>query len=69
MNLRRTVMGLGLKALNRLAALPGMDQPARRRKLTGFLKRASHAGFKTALAVNRTISEGRALSESSSRRE
>ena len=53
MSVRRRVLGLGLKALNRIAALPGMDQPERRKKLAGFLKNASRVGFKTALAMNR----------------
>ncbi len=61
MNLRRTVMGFGLRALNRLAALPGMDQPERRRKVAGFLRNASRVGFKTALAVNRPFKAARQL--------
>ena len=61
MNLRRTIMGLGLKALNSIAALPGMDQPERRRKVAGFLHGASHAGFKAALMVNRPFKAARQL--------
>jgi alkylation response protein AidB-like acyl-CoA dehydrogenase len=61
MNLRRGVMGLGLKALNRLASLPGMDQPARRQKVASFLHGASRAGFSAALAMNRPFKAARKL--------
>ena len=61
MSFRRTVMGFGLKALNRLAALPGMDQPARRQKVATFLHEASRAGFKAALAINRPFKAARQL--------
>jgi alkylation response protein AidB-like acyl-CoA dehydrogenase len=61
MSLRRRVMGFGLKALNRLASLPGMDQPEKRKKMSAWLRGASHAGFKTALAVNRPFKAARQL--------
>jgi len=61
MSLRRRVMGLGLKALNRIAALPGMDQPERRARMAAWLRGASRAGFATALAVNRPFKAARAL--------
>ena len=61
MSLRSRVLGLGLRALNRIAGLPGMDQPERRKKLAGFLKNASRVGFKTALAVNRPFKAARQL--------
>ncbi|MGH8481266.1 MAG: acyl-CoA dehydrogenase family protein, partial [Nevskiaceae bacterium] len=61
MSLRTSVMGLGLRALNRLAALPGMDQPARRARMAAWLRGASHAGFATALAVNRPFKAARQL--------
>jgi hypothetical protein len=61
MNLRRSVMGLGLKALNRLAALPGMDRPETRKRVASVLHGASHAGFKAALAVNRPFKAARQL--------
>jgi len=61
MSLRRRVMGLGLRALNRIASLPGMDQPEKRHKMAGWLRGASRAGFKTALAVNRPFKAARQL--------
>lgn len=61
MNLRRGVMGLGLRALNRLAGLPGMDKPANRQRIAGWLHGASRAGFSTALAVNRPFKAARQL--------
>ena len=61
MNLRRSVMGLGLKALNRLAGLPGMDKPATRQRVAGLLHSASRAGFSAALAVNRPFKAARKL--------
>jgi alkylation response protein AidB-like acyl-CoA dehydrogenase len=61
MSFRRSVMGLGLKALNGLAALPGMDRPERRARVAAWLRGASHAGFRTALAVNRPFKAARQL--------
>lgn len=61
MSLRRRVMGLGLKALNGLAALPGMDEPQRRARMAAWLRGASHAGFRTALAINRPFKAARQL--------
>ena len=61
MNLRRGVMGLGLRALNRLAALPGMDSPATRQRVAGLLHGASRAGFSAALAINRPFKAARQL--------
>jgi alkylation response protein AidB-like acyl-CoA dehydrogenase len=61
MSLRSSVMGLGLKALNRLASLPGMDQPARRRKVAALLGGASRAGFAAALVMNRPFKAARQL--------
>ena len=61
MNLRRGVMGLGLKALNRLAALPGMDRPGTRQRVAGFLHGASRAGFSAAVAMNRPFKAARQL--------
>ena len=61
MSLRQSVMGLGLKALNGIAALPGMDRPERRARMAAWLRGASHAGFATALAVNRPFKAARQL--------
>jgi hypothetical protein len=60
-NLRRSVMGLGLRALNRLAALPGMDRPATRQRVAGLLHGASRAGFAAALVINRPFKAARQL--------
>ena len=61
MNLRRSVMGLGLKALNRLASLPGMDRPERRRQVAALLGGASRAGFSAAMVINRPFKAARKL--------
>jgi alkylation response protein AidB-like acyl-CoA dehydrogenase len=61
MNLRRSVMGFGLRALNRLASLPGMDEPARRQKVASFLHGASRAGFQAAQVINRPFKAARQL--------
>jgi alkylation response protein AidB-like acyl-CoA dehydrogenase len=61
MSFRRSVMGFGLKALNGLAGLPGMDRPERRARVAAWLRGASHAGFQAALAVNRPFKAARAL--------
>jgi len=61
MSFRRRVMGLGLKALNRLGALPGMDKPETRKRVAGMLHGASHAGFRAALAINRPFKAARQL--------
>jgi alkylation response protein AidB-like acyl-CoA dehydrogenase len=61
MSLRRSMMGFGLKALNGLAGLPGMDRPERRARVAAWLRGASHAGFQAALAVNRPFKAARAL--------
>lgn len=61
MSLRRKVMGLGLRALNGIASLPGMDQPEKRHKMAAWLRGASRAGFKGALAVNRPFKAARQL--------
>jgi alkylation response protein AidB-like acyl-CoA dehydrogenase len=61
MNLRRGVMGMGLKALNRLAALPGMDQAKRRQQVAAMLGGASRAGFRAALVMNRPFKAARQL--------
>jgi alkylation response protein AidB-like acyl-CoA dehydrogenase len=61
MSLRSSVMGLGLRALNRLASLPGMDRPETRRRVAGLLHGASHAGFSAALAMNRPFKAARQL--------
>lgn len=54
-------MGFGLRALNRLAGLRVMDKPETRRRVAGFLARASHAGFQSALAMNRPFRAARQL--------
>jgi alkylation response protein AidB-like acyl-CoA dehydrogenase len=61
MNLRRGVMGFGLRALNRLASLPGMDSPDTRQRVAGLLHGASRAGFSAALAINRPFKAARKL--------
>lgn len=53
MSLRQSVMGLGLRALNRLAGLRALENPATRRRVARLLHGASYRGFRTALAVNR----------------
>lgn len=53
MNLRRRVMGWGLKALNRFASLPAMDRPETRRRVSRWLYSASRGGFQAATAINR----------------
>jgi alkylation response protein AidB-like acyl-CoA dehydrogenase len=54
-------MGLGLRALNRLARLPLMDRPETRRRVSRWLYGASRAGYEAALAVNRPFKAVRTL--------
>jgi hypothetical protein len=61
MSLRSSVMGLGLKALNRLAGLKAMDRPETRRRVAGWLAGASHKGFQAAAAMNRPFKAARKL--------
>jgi hypothetical protein len=55
MSLRRSVMGFGLKALNRLAGLKALDKPETRARVASVLNAASRAGFGAALVMNRRI--------------
>ena len=61
MNLRRSVMGLGLKALNSLAGLKALDKPATRARVASVLNAASRAGFGAALVMNRPFKAARQL--------
>lgn len=53
MSLRQSVMGLGLRALNRLAGWRALENPATRQRVARLLHGASYRGFRAALAVNR----------------
>lgn len=61
MNLRRTIMGAGLRALNRIASLKVMERAATRRTVANVLGTASRAGFGAALAMNRPFKAARQL--------
>src|SRR5689334_19050108 len=58
MSMRRRVMGLGLKMLNRLAGSPAVDRLGLRKPIERAVFNASKAGFRTAGAVGRRFKGG-----------
>src|SRR5581483_3222641 len=63
MSLANNAMGLGLRALNRLAGLPVVDRLGLRKPAEKVLYQATRTGFRTVGALNRGFNATRKLSQ------